>query len=554
MLPFALFALLVAFVPGAEQPAEVGRVVALVILVPLLFATNPTRCPRQIMIVATIVIISGLVGVVAGPVAERAAMLFDLAVISCLLALSGWARHGEAAFDRGLSLGVACGLALLAPLGLLQAWFGWDAPWMAQARPPGSLFANRNVAGELMVVAAPIAAWLAVHGTSKAHRGLGLIAASSGLMLVIATRSRAAIAAALFGSLVALAVCWLRGGRARALGRSSRGCWIALVLVLISAAIPSANLPSIPVAARTATRPLEGSGSVRLALARNTLSMIADRPVLGVGPGRWDVVYPLYRARAVVDPLFSLDKQPEHTEFDWLEYASEYGALSGLALIALFGLAIGEAVRREQWHRLAALIAISVHACLAFPLHSPASAALGFLLAGSSAAAGSRWYRVVALLLAAVGSIVGIGSLRSQFAVSAALADCSSASLADVAPWSRRDAGIIAARIFQCESEPARSLPALETALARQPHQLNLLLLSAARYVKDAQYDRAEELLVRALAIDSALGRAWLLRAMAQDGRGDRAGATASCEQAVRYYRAGPEATLYCSQRGAQAP
>jgi tetratricopeptide (TPR) repeat protein len=116
-------------------------------------------------------------------------------------------------------------------------------------------------------------------------------------------------------------------------------------------------------------------------------------------------------------------------------------------------------------------------------------------------------------------------------------------------PWARRDIGLTAAAVFQCERDPATSLAVIEPALAINPYNLNLLLLASARQLRGGAPDRADDLARRAIEVEPQLGRAWLLLAMAQDARGDMTSAGASCENALRWYRSGPEAQTYCSNR-----
>ena len=70
----------------------------------------------------------------------------------------------------------------------------------------------------------------------------------------------------------------------------------------------------------------EGSGRGRLIQYGNTLSMAADHPILGVGPGNWPVYYPRYKSRA--DPSFDTDDIIPTNPWpssDWMAMVSERG-------------------------------------------------------------------------------------------------------------------------------------------------------------------------------------------------------------------------------------
>ncbi len=61
----------------------------------------------------------------------------------------------------------------------------------------------------------------------------------------------------------------------------------------------------------------------RLAMWRSTLSMVAENPLLGVGPGGWKRVYPLYDGGATIEP-YGTPRRP-HNDFLWI--AAEFGLI-----------------------------------------------------------------------------------------------------------------------------------------------------------------------------------------------------------------------------------
>jgi tetratricopeptide (TPR) repeat protein len=78
--------------------------------------------------------------------------------------------------------------------------------------------------------------------------------------------------------------------------------------------------------------------SIRLAIWRNTLAMIPDAPVRGVGLGNHQVQYPAYAMAVVPDPAigaFDID----HVHNEYLRMAAELG-LVGAALFAWVGAAV----------------------------------------------------------------------------------------------------------------------------------------------------------------------------------------------------------------------
>ncbi len=78
-----------------------------------------------------------------------------------------------------------------------------------------------------------------------------------------------------------------------------------------------------------------GSGRGRVIQYRNTLSLIAEAPVLGVGPGNWSMAYPAHASRG--DPSYQrhgiqpVNRMPNS---DWLGLVAERGAVGALCIAA----------------------------------------------------------------------------------------------------------------------------------------------------------------------------------------------------------------------------
>jgi O-antigen ligase len=92
----------------------------------------------------------------------------------------------------------------------------------------------------------------------------------------------------------------------------------------------------------------EGSGRGRLVQYTNSLRIMGQNPILGVGPGNWSVEYPRYALRG--DPsLSSLDEGMTSNPWpssDWVAFAAERGAPATALLVLIFVAFLGLAV----WH------------------------------------------------------------------------------------------------------------------------------------------------------------------------------------------------------------
>jgi O-antigen ligase len=123
-------------------------------------------------------------------------------------------------------------------------------------------------------------------------------------------------------------------------------------------------------------------------------SMMAGHPVLGVGPGFFDEVYPALRDRLLretraFDQLDAEKRREDvlHAHNDFLEMGAEAGAPGLLLFGALIGMwvarawrqarrAEGEEDRLARLGLLASVAAVLVDALVSYPLHIPAVAVL----------------------------------------------------------------------------------------------------------------------------------------------------------------------------------
>jgi len=130
---------------------------------------------------------------------------------------------------------------------------------------------------------------------------------------------------------------------------------------------------------------------VRLDVARDSLRMVAEKPMLGFGLGTFPIVYPQYRS-------FWSDVFINQAHNDYAQLLVETGLVGGVLALAfvvlLFRAALPKAAESplHSWSALAGVGAMTgvagllVHSFFDFNLHIPANAALFFFLAGAAAA------------------------------------------------------------------------------------------------------------------------------------------------------------------------
>src|SRR6202790_2441318 len=127
------------------------------------------------------------------------------------------------------------------------------------------------------------------------------------------------------------------------------------------------------------------TAATRLTIARDSLRMVADRPIAGWGLGLFPIVYPQYRS-------FSTDDLVNQAHNDYAQALVETGIL-GFACVVWFivnlfrssiqNLRVGSRVATARTlGPLVGCTGILVHSLSDFNLHIPANAALFFVLSG----------------------------------------------------------------------------------------------------------------------------------------------------------------------------
>jgi len=173
------------------------------------------------------------------------------------------------------------------------------------------------------------------------------------------------------------------------------------------------------------------SNRVRILIWGSTLKMIEEAPLLGVGIGNYELVYPLYRT--VEEWRLSSRFVVGEAHNDYLQMAAETGLLGLACFLWLLARLFQRASRLlktgdEGWRRpglalTGSLVALLIYAFFAFPLRNPTSSLhfwlfAGLLVAGEAAASnrplkpvriplGISW--ALTLVLLALASVLVFG-------------------------------------------------------------------------------------------------------------------------------------------------
>ena len=244
--------------------------------------------------------------------------------------------------------GILGAAVLAAALAVAQA-YGAEGAWLSDSRPPGGTFGNRNFLGHLSAIATPVALMTALRARRRTAVAAALIGLAVLTAAVVLTRSRAAWLGGIAGVSCALVGAAMAHGRADVLGprlpirRIWAGAAAMLAAVAIAVFVPNeldwvTDAPYAATLGRLADY-REGSGAGRLVQYENSLALVPDAPVLGVGPGNWFVQYPRVTSRS--DPAYAgQDMIPTNPwpSSDWVALLVERGSL-GAALLLLAGAA-----------------------------------------------------------------------------------------------------------------------------------------------------------------------------------------------------------------------
>jgi O-antigen ligase len=297
-----------------------------------------------------------------------------LSALSALLAANGWLAFrslgvslaGAALFwcartvaraGRGeaVLVGIGAAVVLGALTGLVQAYGLVETNLASLSRAPGGTFGNRNFMAHLVAIGLPVLFYLALQARSRTRFLLAAVGVSLAVAALVLSRSRAAwLGAGVSGLFLVVEGLWL--GRLwreeRVQRRVLQLAGVLLTSLAFALILPNrlnwrSDSPYLESLTGVANYK-EGSGRGRLIQYGNTLSMAADHPVLGVGPGNWPVYYPRYMSPA--DPSFDADDIIPTNPWpssDWMAMTSERGFVAA----ALLGL-IGAFIALGAWARV----------------------------------------------------------------------------------------------------------------------------------------------------------------------------------------------------------
>ncbi len=327
-------------------------------------------------------------------------------VLTCPFGFVGAEREADARFMRLLVLILLAVGGTVALIGLVEKamwngrilWFfvpqDWSGPSLENVRASGP-FVNPDHFANFLAMILPLAVVGAIFPTTLSHRqqhgaDLRLPSAVAAFLMaagILLSLSRGAWIASIVGVCLGLAMSFkhareraprpLRGLSARSIPFALAG-FVIFTLVLLFLIGPSGRSAA---GTRVGATIAQGDSlGLKPTAWRDSLRMIRDFPIFGVGLGCWPELFPHYQRAPWMSFYF---RQPEN---DYIQLAAETG-LAGVALAFWFGAVVWRKCRAaaarlsvRRWPLFAALGAgIAgglVHEIFDFSLHTPANALL----------------------------------------------------------------------------------------------------------------------------------------------------------------------------------
>jgi len=281
---------------------------------------------------------------------------------------------------------------LISLLGIAQYLF--ELSWIQQKAPPAATFGNRNMAVHFIILTFPIAATFFLHSSRRIWDWTLCI--MSGLMIVflLYTQTRAGWVALAVELLVLAALLVrqrIRSGDRPYWNRNKSlalGFTLVIILVLVNLGPEGFRWGIGTVVERAAMTAheysLRGEGdtltgqSLRIPVWLNTLEMIKDNFWVGLGLGNFEVFYPLYHRKVLVQKHFDVWEFRE-VHNDYLQMFVELG-IPGILLLGWIAFTLAKVTftlissvhyRGSRFYIVGIFVAIAglcVNACFSFPL------------------------------------------------------------------------------------------------------------------------------------------------------------------------------------------
>ena len=304
-------------------------------------------------------------GISSGSQVIQREMALEMTLAFALTLVTGlWLagrRFGDGASKR-MALAFTIGVAIYA----LLSWLLRDQLTQMRGKDHFGFFPNRNHSATYLVMGCVCGMGCFVQAIREKRVGVAIATAVALVIILVGlifwSESRAGIVLLIAGMVAFAAL----AGR-HMLG-SHTGKALALVALL---AVGLFAVGSSDVKERLASSIIRSSSDdssnadFRIPTWLDTLTMIQDAPLSGVGAGQFRFVFPQYRVRTSAEQF----ADSYHPESDWLWIAAESGIPAAAALLLLVGIAAAVSIRKLNEGRGRTVRAACLVAALIIPLH-----------------------------------------------------------------------------------------------------------------------------------------------------------------------------------------
>jgi len=280
-------------------------------------------------------------------------------------------------------------LFVVSVIGLFQSYYPDDffiQNLFVQKAAPASTFINKNMASHFVVMILPLSIVYLLTSKSLNKIFLYSIISFDGLLFLLNIEARQAYLAIFIEFLILVLFFVLDFIKNNNLFFNSiilkKWKVFSIVLILFSLFIASnvdkngLNFDSGSKLNKLQQINVEG-GSSRIPGWVNTLEMVKDNPLVGVGVGQWSEHYPYYHDSAVKDVIFGDQNRFKKLHNDYLEMLASVGLVGFLLLVWILIITIGQVWRclssttgRSSVLALTlGLVGFSVVALFSFPLY-----------------------------------------------------------------------------------------------------------------------------------------------------------------------------------------
>lgn len=257
---------------------------------------------------------------------------------------------------------IVVSLTLVSIIGLLQYYFfniDFIRNLFTQIAVPAATFGNKNMASHFVVMTLPLS--LILIFTSKNNRQVVLYSVTTiigawFLIYIVARQAYVATIVELFVlSLFFILDKWKNKDKSllvTMVNKKSKGVSIFTILIFLIFAANFTNQGfNVENNSHSKVEKIQSISvdefNPRIPAWRNTIEMIKEHPIMGVGVGQWQAKYPLYYDRVMKDIIFNEGTRLKRLHNDYLEILANVGVIGYVFLLWLSWLMI-----RKIWSNL----------------------------------------------------------------------------------------------------------------------------------------------------------------------------------------------------------